>query len=172
MSEAEELAAKLAECDDPEEIRRLIYEGIGDGEELYKSAEEALKASDGIEDRNADFMKTDAKMNELIAGAGEFVEGSNEQLDRAGVIMEEQKKLRNELYANGKAIRALLYAGRGALGEALDTRGEALVPEPPDTEAGTNEEWDAFIAEMKRTEPKFKAVMATTAIDAIKASPE
>jgi hypothetical protein len=47
-----------------------------------------------------------------------------------------------------------------------------IVPEPPDTESGTNEEWEAFGAEMKRTEPKFKAVMVASSIDVIKASPE
>ena len=135
----------------------------------YDAMRAELAAQEAESDeRNADVMKADAEMDALIGGARDYMLLAEAKVRKVEKINEEYDQLLNELFATGAAVRALLFAGRGAL--EVDTAA-GLCPDPPDA-SGTEEEWDTFCSEMERTEAPFKQMMKSASIDAIKASPE
>jgi uncharacterized coiled-coil DUF342 family protein len=118
-----------------------------------------MEAED-LDKKNAEFMATDAKMNELLAGAGEFVTEQNELVAQMTEIMNKQKATRVELFRAYADIRAVLLGAKGMVKETYDT----LTPDPPETDPSEDKEgWDAWGKKMEETEKPFKEAIGSIA---------
>ena len=177
MMDAESVLADFdkngdGKLDMEEFISAMAVIDIGSGEELKASAEANLLASEGIEERNAAFMATNAKMDEMLEGYARFAESDRRNDERHSALFKEYFQVFRKWHETHADVRSLLFRGRGVVHDAADN----LVPEPPDLPDDcdwcNHPEAKKWMKDMDDTAKPFKEAMAISTIDAIKASPE
>jgi len=156
-----------------EDVAELIglFDTNGDGEidleefiaacDIFSAGEPRVDMeAEDLESKNAAFMATDAKMDELLARAGESVKEQGELDAQMTEIMNKQVATRAELWQAYAEIRAVLYGAKGMVKETV----EKLVPDPPETDPVQDKAgWDAWGKQMEETEKPFKEAIGSIA---------